>query len=272
MSVVKVDVPMPIPNTLTIFINTRIRNYSRIEYLPSMTVPKTKSELVYFDPLVKLNLVVTKRIPPGYPANDMYSQFFEKNKFDSLISRTISSTYQKKITNLDEATQSGYIDNNIDVILKTLFAQSNLFYLSGQTYSIYKYEWTRGDWRVGPVKFKPKFLSSPYDFAYGSVNRFITSAEKEKKDAQEQLDLLKAKFPNSLNGSSTNEPYSAFNDVSREPAKGRGVEAPPPLLEKPRPTTQPMTGEQTMEVLKNQRRKFEDYVNTQIPSSFRDLF
>ena len=33
-----------------------------------------------------------------------------------------------------------------------------------------------------------------------------------------------------------------------------------------------MSGQQTMEMLKNQRRQFEDYVNSQIPSSFRDLF
>ena len=34
---------MSFPNTLTIFINTRIRGYPKIKYEPEMSVPKIKS-------------------------------------------------------------------------------------------------------------------------------------------------------------------------------------------------------------------------------------
>ena len=43
---------MSFPNTLTIFINTRIRGYPKIKYEPDMTVPNIKSDTVYFNPLI----------------------------------------------------------------------------------------------------------------------------------------------------------------------------------------------------------------------------
>ena len=63
-----------IPNTLTIFINTRIRGYPKIKYSPNMTVPDLKSDSVYFDPLVKLNSSVVKAIPANYPKKDVYTK------------------------------------------------------------------------------------------------------------------------------------------------------------------------------------------------------
>ena len=42
-----------IPNTLTIYIKTRIPNYTKLIYEPYMTVPTSKSHTVYFDPLVE---------------------------------------------------------------------------------------------------------------------------------------------------------------------------------------------------------------------------
>ena len=40
------------PNALIIFIKTRIPNYYKINYEPYMTVPKSKSHTIFFDPLV----------------------------------------------------------------------------------------------------------------------------------------------------------------------------------------------------------------------------
>ena len=64
----------PIPDTLTILINTRIPGYQKIKYSPSMTVPKTTSNTVYFDPLVKLSSSVVNNPPIG---EDKFSQFFD---------------------------------------------------------------------------------------------------------------------------------------------------------------------------------------------------
>jgi hypothetical protein len=56
-----------IPNTLTIFINTRIPNRNKLLYDPAMTVPSSKSHTVYFDPLVKYNIRAITDIPSTAP-------------------------------------------------------------------------------------------------------------------------------------------------------------------------------------------------------------
>jgi hypothetical protein len=79
------------PKSLTILINTRIRGYPKIKYEPAMTVPGVRSETVYFDPLIKLNNRVTGTVPKGYPPSELYTQFFDKGGFESLISRNLAS-------------------------------------------------------------------------------------------------------------------------------------------------------------------------------------
>ena len=71
-------------DTLTILIRTRIRGYPTILYTPSMSVPNMKSNNVYFNPVIKLNSSTTSTIPRGYPPSERMSQFFYKNKFNSL--------------------------------------------------------------------------------------------------------------------------------------------------------------------------------------------
>ena len=144
-----------IPNTLTIFINTRIRGYPKIKYSPSMTVPRTKSETVYFDPLVKLNSSIINYIPAGHPPSEKFTQFFNKNEFSGLINRTISSTHQKQI-GLVEATNAGYVDNNIELILNTLFSPNGPFYIRDQPFTIYSKSWSEGDWRIDTKKFESR--------------------------------------------------------------------------------------------------------------------
>jgi hypothetical protein len=78
-----------IPNTLTIYINTRIANHNKLIYDPAMTVPTSKSHTVYFEPLIKYNIRAINDIPPIALPNLKYTQFFEANQFDSLITRCI---------------------------------------------------------------------------------------------------------------------------------------------------------------------------------------
>ena len=135
---------MSFPNTLTIFINTRIRGYPKIKYEPDMTIPNIKSETVYFNPLIKLTRSAVYNIPSGYPASERYTQFFNKNDYNSLVNRSASSTFQKRFT-LEQATKAGVIDNNIKVTLDTLFRKNTKFYIRGKPYTIFAHEWINGD-------------------------------------------------------------------------------------------------------------------------------
>ena len=120
---------MSIPNTLTIFINTRIRGNSKLKYSPSMTLKGSKSKDVFFDPLIRLNYSVVNTIPKGLPESEKYSQFFEQNEFNSLIQRTLGRSSQPK-RDIAMAKSDGTIDNNIKITLETLFHSGNPFYIN----------------------------------------------------------------------------------------------------------------------------------------------
>ena len=82
------------PNTLTILINTKIRNHRMLYYKPYMTVPGEVSRHVCFDPLVLLNQSVVNKIPENQPADELYTQFYRRNEFNSLLKRTLAQSMQ----------------------------------------------------------------------------------------------------------------------------------------------------------------------------------
>jgi hypothetical protein len=141
-----------IPDTLTIIINTRVRGIQKIKYEPYMTIPKDKNGKVYFNPLIQLKKSVIDYIPYGYPQSEIYTQFFHKNEFDSLISRTVSSGTQKK-RDLATATKDKVVDKNIRLTLDTLFKRGAPFYIGSQRYTVYSYDWDEGDRKLRPVLF-----------------------------------------------------------------------------------------------------------------------
>lgn len=221
-----------IPNTITILINTRIQGYQKIKYSPSMTEPKSRSSSVYFDPLVKLTSAIVKNLPLG-------TQFFDKLEFNDLISRTLSTSRQQKI-DLIQATDAGYVDNNINILLKTLFAKNNKFYIQGMPFTIYSYEWREGDWRIDTIPRTS--LSQSYSFYGRQYSRFSTTNDPEK-----QLEAFKKQYPPSvLNGFSTADRYSRFGNKN-VPKKAEAAKA--------IPVAEVVTGEIPM-----------DYVETNIPS------
>ena len=79
-----------IPNSLIIYIKTRIPNFYKLNYEPFMTVPENKSHTVYFDPLVKYYDWPIRTLPPGAPKDALYTQFFEAAEFDTMINRILS--------------------------------------------------------------------------------------------------------------------------------------------------------------------------------------
>ena len=107
-----------IPNSLIIYIKTRLPNFYKLTYEPFMTVPKNKSHTVYFDPLVKYYEWPVKNLPYGAPKDALYTQFFEAAEFDSMINRILSDfRYMQKPKTLKQSVDEHIIDNNIQITL-----------------------------------------------------------------------------------------------------------------------------------------------------------
>jgi hypothetical protein len=130
-----------VPNELKITINTNIPGFQTIKYKPYMTLPNDRSDgSVQFNPLVKLKQSVIKSLPP----NIQVSEFFNKGLFQSLI----NSHGLVRAKSLLEATNEGYVDNNINVTLDTLFPSNSVIYINKQPYAIADVQWTKGDWKI----------------------------------------------------------------------------------------------------------------------------
>ena len=131
-----------IPNSLSITIHTDIPGYQNINFKPSMIDPHIgdSSKVVWFNPLVKLDTNVIDKVPKKM----RITEFFKKDNFRSLINY---HGMQKKKT-LEEATQSGFVDNNISVMLNLLFPTKGIIYINKEPYTIANFNWTKGDWKI----------------------------------------------------------------------------------------------------------------------------
>jgi len=202
------------PKSLSILINTRIRGYPKIKYEPSMSIPGVRSETVYFDPLIKLNNSVAGTVPKGYPPSELYSQFFDKGAFDSLLSRTLSSSFfgQGKRT-IEQATQDGYVDDNIKITLNQLFKPGNLFYIKGQPFTINGYDWNYGDWKIGTKNIERRFEMSGSTYGQG-INAVLQVQLSNQEDAlaNEELNNFKSTHPEFVMRGKVNPRYSKFED------------------------------------------------------------
>jgi hypothetical protein len=156
---------MSIPNTLTIYINTNIPGRKFIKYSPSMTI-KTMNKSVYFDPLIKLSNNIINKIPSQY----VPLQFFDKYLFKNLIYN--SNNLQPNI-NIQQATNDGIIDNNIEITLNNLFKSNNIFYINNQPYTIYSCQWEKGNWKIDK-KIKPNYNDNKY-----MITKQIKKSNKE---------------------------------------------------------------------------------------------
>ena len=218
------------PDSLTILINTRVRGYPKLKYELKMSVPGIKSDTVYFDPVIKLNAGIASKVPRGYPPSELFTQFFDRGGFDSLINRTISGSWLgQKIKTLEQAKQDGYIDHNINVTLKQLFKPNNIFYIKDQPYTIYNYQWKKGDWQVGTKNYETRFYSMPYGqgIGYGSYGSYGYGASPYQISAQtdmlaeQELVQFKELHPDSWKGD-INPSTSKFNENGHLDDVGRG--------------------------------------------------
>lgn len=143
---------MPIPNSIKIQIKTPVENMGTIIYRPSMTLPDTQSTTVYINPLIPLN---NKIIEQKKDSDEIFSQFFSKNEFDSLINRILTKKMEKKLT-YEEAKKKGIIEDNIELTLNTLFKENNSFFYGSKEYLIYDYDWSPSQLKVMKSEYKEK--------------------------------------------------------------------------------------------------------------------
>ena len=133
---------IPIPNALTITINTSVPGYQTIKYKPDMTIKNIDKydRTIWFDPLVPLNQSVIDKIPE----NIRVLEFFNKGLYESLI----NAHGNKKQITLEQAKKNKIIDNNIQVTLNTLFPTNGILYIKGEPYAIADVQWTKSNWKI----------------------------------------------------------------------------------------------------------------------------
>jgi hypothetical protein len=162
------------PDQLNIIIRTSIPGYQKIMYKPSMTIKDTTEQNVRFNPMFKLNQSVINKIPEEY----RIKQFFNKGLFDSLLIYNGG----KPATNLVQATRSGYVDNNINVTLHSIFPSGSVIYVGKKPYVIIDQQWTSGDWNIEVKQKKqevdPSKIKDPQLYTQ-LVNDEIISGEEQ---------------------------------------------------------------------------------------------
>jgi len=168
-----------IPNQLKITINTTIPGSQSLYYTPSMTIPNTKQETVKFNPLVKLNESVIKKVPEDLRVKE----FFDKGLFESLINAHGS----QKTPSLAKATFDGYVDNNINITLKTLFPIKGIIYIHDEPYVIADLQWKKGDWKIDTKTIKRKVITNTGRYNPYAQNSII---QDEIVTAEKQLQSL----------------------------------------------------------------------------------
>ena len=55
--------------TINILLKTNIRNNTNILYNPSMTIPTTRQQIIYFTPTIPIDLTDIKTLDPKYNEN-----------------------------------------------------------------------------------------------------------------------------------------------------------------------------------------------------------
>ena len=172
----KKETDVKIPNSLIVYIKTKVPNYYKLNYEPSMTVPKSKSHTVFFDPLIKYYKSVITDISSNAPKDTIYTQFFEANEFDTMINKTLSDfRYMQKPRTFEQSYNEGIINNNIKLTLQTLFKNDQLFYINNNPYTIVSSTWSANDWQIDKKPIEMLLSQNPHI----QISKLIEEAKKE---------------------------------------------------------------------------------------------
>lgn len=128
------------PTRLRIKLKTNVPGFGEISYNPSeMTLIKGGKDdtNIFFNPLIKLSAAAVNKAPESI----RQLQFCNKGYFDSLI-RSLNQTPAK---NFVEAINMGYVNNNVDITLHTLFPPETVIKLKGKKYTIAAVDWSNDE-------------------------------------------------------------------------------------------------------------------------------
>jgi hypothetical protein len=131
------------PTRLKIKLKTNVPGFGEINYNPAkMTLTRAGEDdsNIFFNPLIKLSTAAVNRAPESI----RQLQFCNKGYFASLI----NSLNQTPAKNLIEATNHGYIRNNIDITLRTLFPPESVIKLGGKKYTIAAVDSDSDEWHI----------------------------------------------------------------------------------------------------------------------------
>ncbi len=166
-----------IPNSLVIYLITNIPGFQKIRFTPNMTDPNINKyiDTVYFDPIVKLNRASVNKTPKSLRK----IQFYDKGLFFTLKNRALSEywfsnpvkykgeTLEQQLSN---AINNGTVNNNIHLIINTLFRENSVIYIDNKPYTIYACKTTPGDWKIDINNNLPAYLSTGQYF--GEYSKF----------------------------------------------------------------------------------------------------
>ena len=143
-----------IPDTLTIFISTKIPNYQHFIYNSKNTLTSTDKPIL-FNPLILFqNNISNSNI------------LFDKKLFDKKLLEDKS----EKLPTLIKATKDKYIDKNIKSILDLLFKSGEFIYLGDYPFTIYNMKWNNS-WTI---QHKPSYsLTNIKDFLLSNNNKTV---------------------------------------------------------------------------------------------------
>ena len=213
------------PTRLKIKLKTNVPGFGEINYNPAkMTLTKGGEDdsNILFNPLIKLSTAAVNRAPESI----RQLQFCNKGYFASLI----NSLNQTPAKNLVEATKLGYIRNNIDITLRTLFPSESIIKLGGKKYTIAAVDSDSDEWHID-VKIKLEDILNRDKIADPRLAAYVAASDRSSAD-QELAALRRAGVAAGIGVSAPVQPQ-----VKPPAAKldtGSGVTTPEPKT-KPQP-------------------------------------
>ena len=166
------------PTRLKIKLKTNVPGFGEINYNPGkMTLTKGGEDdsNIFFNPLIKLSTQAVNRAPESI----RQLQFCNKGYFASLI----NSLNQTPAKNLVEATNRGYIRNNIDITLRTLFPPETVIKLGGKKYTIAAVDSDSDEWHID-VKVKLEDIIDRDKITDPRMAAYIAASDRPSADRE----------------------------------------------------------------------------------------
>ena len=135
--------------SLDIDLMTNIVDNQAIKYSPNMTIPTTKNDAVLlFTPLINFRENIILSNITG-DKDHVYTQFIEAQQFESLINRMNQllvgmnsiDTDEYEYMYISKKLSDNQTIHNIAMVLDTFFKRNSPFFIKGQRYTVFSYEW-----------------------------------------------------------------------------------------------------------------------------------